>query len=230
MTTNDPNLLVESAQFAYLATRFHRDGYLHLPQVLSAEELAALQRDSGRIIDGGWRGVDPQSDAFHDILADTGEDVFHRVQYVFPKVHENSFLILLAQPFLLGLIEHLVGPDFLCGAEALVFKAPRNGREVPVHTDCDLKDRRLGPLIFNVDYYLDDSSLENGCLYIAPGSHNAPIWDVAALGFDYPGLVPLPARAGDVVIHNVRTVHGSHRSRGTAARAVLRVSIAESDR
>lgn len=206
-----------------LAQSFLRDGYVLIPQLLSPGELEALRADTNTIVHEGYAGKEPQSDYFHDILPDTGEDVFHRVQYVFPKAARNSLLILLGHPFILELVHTLLGDDFTCAAEALVFKMPGNGREVPVHADCDPADPLLSPLIFNVDYYLDDSTLENGCLYVAPGSHtaNLPGKEISAQGFNFPGLVPLPARAGDVLLHNTRLVHGSQRSRGSALRRTL---------
>lgn len=212
-----------SMSIGEISDAFHRDGYVLLPQLLSPAEVRALQSDTDVIVHGGYEGKEPQSDYFHDVLPDTGEDVFHRVQYVFPKAPNNSLLILLGQPFILELVHYLLGDDFICAAEALVFKMPGNGREVTVHADCDPSDAHLSPLIFNVDYYLDDATRENGCLYVVPGSHknNLSSKEISAQGFGFPGLQPITARAGDVLLHNTRLVHGSHRSRGTALRRTL---------
>ncbi|MBV9469918.1 MAG: phytanoyl-CoA dioxygenase family protein [Abitibacteriaceae bacterium] len=208
---------------AEIAADFDRDGYVLLPQLLSPAELQVLRADTAAIVDGGYAGKENPTDYFHNVLPDTGEDVFHRVQYVFPKAPQNSLVTLLGHPFILELVQHLLGSDFVCAAEALVFKMAGNGREVPVHADCEPADPRLAPLIFNVDYYLDDANLENGCLFAAPGSHKLGLsgHEIGVQGFDFPGLIPVPARAGDVLLHNVRVVHGSHRSRGGALRRTL---------
>jgi len=60
-------------------------------------------------------------------------------------------------------------------------------------------------------------------LWAASGTHklNLPYKEIAAQGFDFPGLVPVPAKAGDVLLHNVRTVHGSHASQGNALRRTI---------
>lgn len=217
-----------------LAQAFRRDGFLHLPGLISPSELEALQADSLEIVQGGWENAEHSSDYFHDILPDTGEDVFHRVQYVFPKARRGSFVTLLGHPFILELVQHLKGEDFVCAAEALVFKAAGNGREVTVHADCDPSDPKLAPIIFNVDVYLDDSSVENGCLWVAPQTHaqNLSGASIAAQGFDFPGLQPLPVQAGDVLLHDIRLVHGSPRSQGGALRRTLYYefqSLAEMD-
>lgn len=211
------------SQIAAEAAAFHRDGYIKLEGLLVPQEVELLRADSASIVFGGYKDKENQSDYMYATLPDTGEEVFHRAQYIFPKAPHNSFVTLLGHPRILQLVQHLLGPDFLCAAEALVFKMPGNGREVPVHADCDPAQPQLAPLIFNVDYYLDDSSEENGCLYVAPGSHklNLPGGEIQAQGFDFPGLMPVLAKAGDVLLHNIRLVHGSHRSQGGALRRTL---------
>lgn len=207
-----------------IAEAFDRDGFVHLPGVISPQELEVLRADSREVVEGGWQSHENESDYFHDVLPDTGEDVFHRVQYVFPKARRGSFLTLLGHPFILQTVQRLLGDDFLCAAEALVFKMAGNGREVSIHADCDPHDSRLSPLIFNVDYYLDDSSLENGCLWVEPGTHKtAPELPRERVfrGLDFSDMIPVPVKAGDVLLHNVRLIHGSPRSSGGALRRTL---------
>ena len=206
-----------------IVANFDRDGYVLLPQVISAAELADLQEDSAHIIEEGYEGKEPESDYFSDPLPDTGEVVFHRVQYVFPKARSNSFIKLLAHPLILQVVQRLLGDDFICEAEAFVFKLPGNGKEVPVHCDGDPSQPDVMPLVFNVDYYLDDATPENGCLLAAPGSHKLNLSgpEVVAQGFDFPGLVELPVKAGDVLFHNTRLVHGSRRNSANSLRRTL---------
>jgi phytanoyl-CoA hydroxylase len=203
---------------------FHRDGFVHLPGVLAPAELDLLRADSLEIVEGGWEGKENESDYFHDVLPDTGEDVFHRVQYIFPKARRGSFVTLLGHPLILEIVHGLLGDDFLCAAEALVFKMPGNGREVTIHTDGDPFDPQLAPLIFNVDYYLDDSSLENGCLWVEPGTHQIAHEmprERVFRGLDFSNMIPVPVKAGDVLLHNIRLIHGSPRSNGGAMRRTL---------
>ena len=206
---------------------FHRDGFIRVPGLLSEGELRALQHDTQRIIDGGYEDVANPTDYRTAPDPDTGEDVFNRVQFVFSlaTTEPNPLLALLGHPQVQELAHALLGGDALCNAEALVFKLPGNGSEVPVHADCNPADRRTSDahLGFNVDFYLDDSTLENGCLLAAPGSHLArhPREEIKAAGFDFPGLQPVPMRAGDVLVHDIRLVHGSHRSRGRRLRRTL---------
>ena len=206
---------------------FHRDGFVKLPDLISSQELKTLQAVTQKIVDSPFEGIEDEIDYFADLDPETGETIFHRVQYIFPKssTSPNSLVCLLGHPEILTIVHALLGNHFLCEAEALVFKIPSNGRAVPVHADCDPADSRTSDahLAFNVDVYLDDANTENGCLMVAPGSHKrreSP-QQIAERGFNYPGLEPMPMKAGDVLIHNVRVVHGSHQNSSDQLRRTI---------
>jgi phytanoyl-CoA hydroxylase len=61
----------------------------------------------------------------------------------------------------------------------------------------------------NLSVYLDRSHVGNGCFEAVPGSHllsdDAEVEQVRAAG----PRVPVPAEAGDLLVHDVRLVHGS---------------------
>ncbi len=217
-----PVLENKNAEIERIAADFDRDGYALIPQLLQPEELAVLREETAALVHGGFENKQDPTD-YMTARNPQGEPELFRVQYIFNKAPKNSLLILLAQPFILSVVQRLLGENFVCAAEALVFKKEGNGREVSVHADCDPADPLLSPVIFNVDYYLDDSTEDNGCLWAAPGTHklNLPYSEIAAKGFDFPGLIPVPAKAGDVLLHNVRTVHGSHASAGKALRRTI---------
>lgn len=67
---------------------------------------------------------------------------------------------------------------------------------------------------------LDDSTVENGCLYFVPGSHHLGLAYRSSLGPDLGAIfaahpeiqrapVPGPLRAGGCTFHNARTIHGA---------------------
>ena len=150
-----------------IAANFDRDGYVLLPQAICPEELAVLQEDSARMsLKRAMRTRNLKVTIFTIRCRILGEVVFHRVQYVFPKARSNSFVKLLAHPLILQVVQRLLGDDFICEAEAFVFKLPGIGKEVPVHCDGDPSQPDVMELVFNVDYYLDDATPENGCLLV----------------------------------------------------------------
>ena len=206
-----------------IAATFDRDGYALIPGLIQPGELKALQDDTAPIVFGGWEDKANPTDYMHRVFPQTGEDIFFRVQYIFPKTTNNAIVALLGHPYVLSVVREILGPDFILSAEALVFKMQGNGHEVAVHADCDPADPRLSPTIFNVDYYFDDSTVENGCVWMAPGTHklNLSSKEISQKGFDFPGLVPVAAKAGDVLLHNVRVVHGSRATPGGALRRTM---------
>ena len=143
---------------------FHRDGFIKLPDLIGPQELKTLQADTQKIVDSPFEGIEDEIDYFADLDPETGETIFHRVQYIFSKssTSPNSLVCLLGHPEILTIVHALPGNHFLCEAEALVFKTPGNGRAVPGHADCDPADSRTSDphLAFNVDVYLDEATLK----------------------------------------------------------------------
>jgi ectoine hydroxylase-related dioxygenase (phytanoyl-CoA dioxygenase family) len=88
-------------------------------------------------------------------------------------------------------------------------------------------------------YYLSDTTPENGCLRIVPGSHrrrhalhdilpNAHGEDLARVSDpSHPGFQPVeagvdvPVAAGDLVVGDARLLHGAHANRSDAERTLI---------
>ena len=146
---------------------FDENGYVVLRGVIQWDELAEIQRDGQRLID--------------EILSGGPADVWCRrgpegIPYYLTYLHShpNTFsLCLLAHPFIADLLYRMVGHDFIPCYESLVFKLPGNGSSVPWHRDGNTIPETLR--IFNVDIYADASTVDNGCVWVVPGSH---LWSI----------------------------------------------------
>lgn len=223
-----------------IASAFKRDGYAVLKNVLVPEEIVALKRVTSEIIEHGGTleeavrnfsdlrsRAEINSDFFYQGLHAPELNVFNRVNYVLSYVreHPNPILAVLAHPKILRATEAIVGDDQFPTVEALVFKLPGNGAAVWPHTDCDPEDETWSDdhRSCTIDIYLDDSSVENGCLLAAPESHKVRqnVQQVRAIGFDFPGLTPIPVKAGDVILHDPRVVHGSRTNTANQIRRTL---------
>lgn len=141
----------------------------------------------------------------------------------------DSVLALRAHPSLLRVGATHIGSDFVPYGSVLVYKTPEQGPAVPMHSDLaaghfDVEHRWLA-----VGVYLDEADVDNGCLWVVPGSHRWPEDRRAAAiaaGFtDAAGAVPVPAAPGDLVFHDARLLHGSDVSRSTRPRRVLYFSF-----
>lgn len=117
---------------------------------------------------------------------------------------------------------HDIAARFLGGAAcptvcAMVVKT-RGGAGVPWHRD---RVNVAPGAALNLSVYLDPSDQDNGCFEAVPGSHLLPDEaDVIATRDSGPRIL-VPARPGDVLVHDVRLIHGS----GNNATGIERRSI-----
>ena len=87
---------------------------------------------------------------------------------------------------------------------------------------------------FNLDVYLDDSDLDNACVWAIPGSHlggfhetgdaaarHVESWTGGNEGPDVPGAVAVLAQPGDVLIHATSVLHGSWWNRSDRMRRTI---------
>jgi phytanoyl-CoA hydroxylase len=202
---------------------FHQDGFLILRQVIAADEVAALQREMGRLIAASK--PDLQDHSYGKGHAD-GSPVLRRIEYVLDK--SPACRALLGHPAALRAVEEIAGPDFFTGQDAMVLKMPGQGMVVPWHRDlASTDDYPSDPPVFVGDYYIDNADL-NTCLWVIAGSHRwsdekarEVLQTLNAGGFSREGAIPVEMRAGDVLFHNVRTLHGSPENRSSQMRRVI---------
>jgi phytanoyl-CoA hydroxylase len=203
--------------------RFERDGYVHLPGVLTDDELADLDpvydafmrgeiavegRDLYDMVTGEF-GTDPTTYAIFNVMLP---------RVYFPEWQENVF-----ERVGRSIAEQLCGEGMTLDFDQLLAKQP--GREDAVfawHQDqaywINTDDRRTATCWLA----LDDSTLENGCMQFLPGSHVEPVRPHRPAGAsreeqhtlvtdlrpdDRP--VPVPIRRGDITVHNEGVLHGS---------------------
>jgi ectoine hydroxylase-related dioxygenase (phytanoyl-CoA dioxygenase family) len=129
----------------------------------------------------------------------------------------------------LRFVETLQGPDFIPTWDSLVFKLNGAGIGHPWHRDAapylaEGVDQEVAAI--DIGIYLDQSDIEN-CLWVVPGSHR---WtedqadqvadSLGSGGFDTSRALPIPVSAGDAIIHNIMTLHGSPASCSKLRRVV----------
>ena len=198
---------------------FNDNGYLILKGVIQPDELAVTQIESQRLID--------------EILAGGPADEWcnrgpEKIPYYLTYLHShpNEFsLRLLAHPFIGDLLHRIIGPDFIPCYESLVFKLPKHGSSVRWHRDGNAI--RENHPIFNVDIYLDDSTVDNGCVWVIPKSH---LWgieeaqeviDRGEVNFEREDAVPAEVEPGDILLHHTKVLHGSKINTSDTLRRVI---------
>lgn len=204
---------------------FGAQGVLLLKNVLDPKELAALQQESLELVQRLTQSKVSHPDFFYTTHEITGETVPFRIDYTMDKM--QSARVLLGHPFILRSVERLLqGPSFIPTWDSKVFKAAGAGAAVNWHRDAGPILPDMPPILF-VDFYLDDADFSTA-LRAIPGSHRWSRGEAmdrisqlnASGSFDPEEAVVLPMRAGDVLLHNIHTIHGSPAAMGAMRRVI----------
>jgi phytanoyl-CoA hydroxylase len=203
-----------------LTSRYHRDGYLVLAEALRSDEVRALQEEAVRICRGergAVDGVQPPAAGEPDQLVVRRYLCIH-----FP--HKLSALLqrTVAHPVVVDALTQVIGPDVKAMQSMLFIKSEGKPGQA-WHQDelfIPTRDRSLTAAWIA----LDDATVENGCLWVLPGSHRPgvlypdrdqhdPRFDCEVEAYDFPyrdqDAVPVEVPAGSVVIFNGYLLHRS---------------------
>ncbi|MEM9257533.1 MAG: phytanoyl-CoA dioxygenase family protein [Pseudomonadota bacterium] len=204
-----------------LANAYHRDGYVLLKGVFSSEEVRSLQDETLRICRGD-RGKLFGADLINR-GASSAEEAMQQVLAIhFPHKVSSIMKATLTQSDLVRALNTLIGPDIKCMQSMLFVKnAGKPGQAW--HQDehyIPTRDRSLA----GIWIALDDARVDNGGLWMHPGSHkhgviwptrqhNDPRFDTSQEAYDYPyereAGVSLDADAGDAVVFHGYVLHRS---------------------
>jgi len=201
---------------------YRRDGILVPAYRLPGDRLAALRAAVEAVIAAN-PGTRPEKLVSAHIAAGGPEGV---------KGHA-AFMDLARDPAILDLVEPLIGPDIILWGGHLFCKPAGDGQAVPWHQDGHYWPIR--PLAtVSVWVALDDSTPENGCLRVIPGSHAArrhypheqvdgrdlALDRVLAPGsFEVSQARDVVLDAGQMSLHEVYLLHGSAANRSPKRRA-----------
>lgn len=202
------------------STDFYRNcGFMVVENALSPEDIAAITSETLAIV----RGERGEMGGFEPQTGLTDDESLARVLCVhFP--HKISRLIAgyLGHPGITDALQDVIGQNVKCMQSMLFVKASGKPGQA-WHQDeiyIPTRDRSLT----GVWIALDDATVENGCLWVIPGSHRRgilynlewhadPRFDCAheARGFPWSNdeAVPVEVKAGSAVIFNGYLLHRS---------------------
>ena len=199
---------------------YRENGYYVAPELLSLDEVEALRAETLRICAGEVgtvRGTMPRAEGESD------DDVLRRVLCIhFPHKISQVMLDAVKHPAIAEILTAAIAPNVKCMQSMLFIKAAGKPGQA-WHQDEDYiptRDRSLcGAWIA-----MDDATLDNGCLWIIPGSHRQGIlwpqewhgdarFDCAFESQNFPYTaadeVPVEVKAGSVIFFNGYTLHRS---------------------
>ncbi|MCE9658744.1 MAG: phytanoyl-CoA dioxygenase family protein [Burkholderiales bacterium] len=179
-----------------------------------ARALDALLRDNP--------GVRPEKLVSAHVEGDNGEGVRG----------SRAFLDLARDPEIVELVSGVLGEDLILWGCHVFCKPASEGYETPWHQDGHYWPIR--PLAnCTVWVALEESSRENGCLRVIPGSHAGQRLHehlhedrsdltlnqrLAAGSFDEASAVDIELQAGEMSLHDVYMIHGANANRSTRRR------------
>ena len=190
-------------------SQLERDGFVHLPGLIDADDAARLTILSLRSLDDY---------AQSDDLVKTDQGVPVKLLYPLDKYHD--FVSVLGSHPVRELVDAILPvDDSVLTWEDVLIKPPSVGVEVGVHQDIGLDPTR--DTVHSLGISLNGDQ-ENPVFFL-PGSHRlGPLTKdaVAALWKDcLDQFQPVVTQPGDVVIHNVHVLHHSEPNRSPRPRA-----------
>ena len=193
-----------------------------MPKVLSDDQIA-FYRDNGYLVP--FDGVDPSEaaamcgdlDAFERDEGMRASEIIVKGHLCFRRSFEFS-----RHPAILDVVEDLIGPNIMTLSSRFWMKPGRDGSFVSWHQDSAYFGLDPHELV-TVWLALTDSTPENGCVRVIPGSHLGKAYshvetydekNLLARGqsieeIDGSGVVDLVLKAGQFSCHHERIVHGS---------------------
>ena len=196
-------------------------------EIAQTAATAIANLDQAKKITEGW--VTPDGTLFLPAPAN-----FSRAQQIMilPYNYQTSgtYFASALDKVTLDLVEAVLGPDielFMNGQ--CVYKEPVGGHPKHLHQDSAYFEHKFDGPMASLNYVVD-TTLENGALYVVPGSHKLGqlkhVDTFSHLGLDedewpWEAALPIEGKAGDSIFFHVKTIHGSQENHGKAPRPVL---------
>jgi len=225
--------LLEPAQIR----SFVENGYLVVPGLVSADETERLKRDTAFIARGGYpcETLKPLPATYSDADALRQILCIHQPHYISPVMRE-----FVLHPPICAVLSQITAAHlpFWDGSvkcmQSMLFVKPPGFQGQGWHQDeiyIPTRDRSL----IGAWIALDPATIENGCLWVLPGSHrsgylypqrphsNPDEFDHGpeSYGFDDSDAIPVEVEPGTVIFFNGYLLHRSLKNRGSIYRRVL---------
>ena len=192
---------------------FDKNGYIKIDCVLAGKRLQQIQNEvdfmikrshkAGRRLEAHWGGT------WREHINVDGDKQARSVLSIH-RVHEHSAALaqLMFDSNITDPVAAVVGSENLQLHHTLMHaKPPKIGAAFPLHQDYDYFPHKLDTMVA-ATLYLDDSEADNGCLHIIPGSHDGS-HHLPVDEYPIERAIPVPMKAGDLLIFSYYTIHGS---------------------
>ncbi|KAJ2780443.1 hypothetical protein H4R18_003462 [Coemansia javaensis] len=202
---------------------YHKDGFLKLTDLISADEAAQLVREVREI--QSWPDTPGKWMNYYEENKATGSKLLCRTENFTPY---NEFIRkLVTGPRVMGLLEQLTGEPYVLFKEKINAKLA-GGQGFKPHQDAPAFTH-IGPAThITILFTVDGSFVENGCLQVVPGSHAdgriLPHHDNGAIASEWceaQEWLPVECNSGDVLVFGSYIAHKSGPNPSAVSRANL---------
>lgn len=214
---------------AEAAVFFRENGYFVVEEAFSTTEVETLRRSVGEL-EAKASAIEESTDRFKFHLFGDGDA---RLLQQVAEPHElgGEWLALARDKRILDTVELFIGADISLYYSMLIMKPPRHGAPAPWHQDMSFFVHDRADLVA-CQVYLDDATVENGCVRVVPGSHKLGLLNHFSDGVfsevvqgdtsPYDAVaVPLTVKAGSVAFWHCLTLHSSHSNGSEHARRAV---------
>jgi 2-aminoethylphosphonate dioxygenase len=201
---------------------FQRDGYLLLRGFFDPNEIADITRWTEDLAEA------PEEAGRHWVyreasLLDPETRIIQRIENFCP--FHDGFDRLVRHDRLIETVSCLFGEQAILFKEKINFKMP-GGAGFKAHQDQQAGWSTYAPLFITALVGIDASTLDNGCLEVAPGWHKQGLLGEEWRPLDDQriaevGLKPVPTEPGDVLLFDSYVPHASAENMTSAARRIL---------
>ena len=218
--------------------QFDVEGYIFLPDLFDADEMAGLNREAHRIF------AQDREEIVREMDGKTARTAFAAQNYSEP------FRRLGRHPRLVAPVQQLLGGDIYMHQFKINAKAAFNGDVWQWHQDYGTwsrDDLMPEPRAMNIALFLEDVTEFNGALMFIPRSHKDGVieagYDLESTSYglwtiddatiarlvDEGGLISPKGKAGSVMLFHCNLVHGSPSNMSPHDRTIVYLSLCHVD-
>jgi phytanoyl-CoA hydroxylase len=219
------NAYIKDGKVSSTNIEFYKNyGYLIAPQLVSGEEVAELKQETANIFKGKRGNIEGLVEVSE---GESDADVLKKyVAIHFPHKISPVIKSYLLQQAILNVLTAIISPNIKAMQSMLFVKSPGKAGQ-SWHQDeyyIPTRDRSL----CGVWIAIDDANIDNGCLWIIPGSNqlgyilprvlnnnneyaDVDTVDISAYGEE--DVIPVEVKSGSVVFFNGYTLHSSLRNK-----------------
>ena len=215
---------------------YNEHGYLRIPNVFSSDEVAAMREElDWMIADWADKGIGWTGPWRKQYMNDENAEKAFLIAMHDLQFYGESWNRCVSNPRLVQCMADILGPNVELHHSTMHVKPPETGHLFPMHQDWAFYKHEDGRYV-DVLVHLDDTCHENGEIRFIDGSHKLGALEHVTMTDEGPctphlpfedysldDTVPVPAKAGDVVIFNIFTIHGSYLNTTPDMRRMVRV-------